>query len=194
MHPISSNPGYKSLMAAYGEILNQPEIRQAIAPDHIVKTPFRVAKALYELLEGYRQDPVEILKTGFAKGTYNQMITVGNIKFTSLCAHHMLPFTGRVHFAYIPNKTVVGLSKIPRMIEAFSRRLQVQEDLSEQIVECFQKTVKPKGCAVYIVASHMCAGIRGVKKEGMDMKTTALRGVFLKDKAAHEEFLLGLKQ
>ena len=179
-------------MVAYGEILNQPEIRQATSPDHLIRTPFRVAKALYELLEGYRVNPAEILKTGFAKGTYNQMITVGDVKFTSLCAHHMLPFAGRAYFAYIPKKTVVGLSKIPRMIEAFARRLQVQEDLSEQIVDCFQKTVQPRGCAVLLDANHMCAGIRGVKKEGMYMRTTALRGVFLNDAAAHEEFLMSI--
>lgn len=192
MHPVYQNDAYKKLIAAYGEVLKQPEIAQAIAKDHLEKTPFRVAKALYELLEGYRQDPAEILKTGFSKGTYNQMVTVYDIDFTSLCAHHMLPFKGKAHFAYIPNKMVVGLSKIPRMVEALARRLQVQESLSEEIVEVFQKEVKPKGCAVLIEASHMCAGIRGVKKEGMGMRTVALRGIFLKDKAAHEEFLMTL--
>ena len=184
---------FSFLESAYASLLQLPEIRKALAKDHIEKTPARVVKALRELIEGYYQDPVVILKTGFSKGTYNEMITVSNIKFTSLCAHHMLAFTGQVHFAYIPDKTIVGLSKIPRMVEAFSRRLQVQENLSEDIVDCFQSTVQPKGCAVRIEASHQCACVRGVKKEGMVMKTTALRGIFERDESAKHEFLASIR-
>ncbi len=120
------------------------------------------------------------------------MITVGDIGFTSLCAHHMLPFIGKCYFAYIPNKYIVGLSKIPRMIDILAHRLQVQETLSEEIVDCFQKTVKPRGCAIVIEASHMCMSIRGVKKEGAYMRTTALRGIFSKDESAKAEFLSGI--
>lgn len=174
------------------EILHLPEIRKALGKDHIEKTPYRVMKALGEMLCGYYQDPVEILKTGFGKGTYDEMITVGNIGFHSLCAHHLLSFTGKVHFAYIPNETIVGLSKIPRMVEALSRRLQVQEELSEQIVDCFQNTVKPRGCAVLIEGIHLCCGARGVRKEGVVMRTTSLRGIFKKDESAKAEFLAGV--
>ncbi|HXQ34132.1 MAG TPA: GTP cyclohydrolase I, partial [Anaerolineales bacterium] len=108
------------------------------------------------------------------------------------CAHHMLPFIGKCHFAYIPDKHIVGLSKIPRMIDILAHRLQVQETLSEEIVDCFQQTVKPRGCAVVIEASHMCMSIRGVKKEGAYMRTTALRGIFSRDESAKAEFLSGI--
>lgn len=191
---IPPAPAYHNLVNAYREFLNQPEIAQALEEDHIKNTPFRVVKALTEMLNGYKQDPVEILKTSFSKGKYNEMITVGDIGFTSLCAHHMLPFIGKAYFAYIPNKHVVGLSKIPRIIEAFSRRLQFQEQLSDQIVDCFQKTVRPRGCAVLLQATHMCMSIRGVKKEGAWMRTTSLRGIFQTDPSAKAEFLASVNR
>ena len=154
----------------------------------------RVVKAFRELISGYEIDPIQVLRTSFKKGHYNEMIIVRGIEFTSLCAHHILPFYGRVHFAYIPRHTVVGLSKIPRIVDAFARRLQVQEALSEEIVDCFQKVVKPKGCAVCIEAHHMCMSIRGVRKERADMVTTSLRGIFEKDQSAKSEFLSSIKR
>lgn len=184
---------YQNLLSAYREYLSLPEIAQAIGKDHVQKTPMRVIKALAELLEGYTKDPKNLLETSFQSGKYNQMITVANVNFTSLCAHHMLPFSGQMHFAYIPKGRIVGLSKIPRIMEAFSRRLQVQEHLGEEIVDCFQKVIKPRGCAIMIEAHHLCASIRGVKKEALVMKTTALRGIFTTDVSAKAEFLQGIK-
>jgi GTP cyclohydrolase IA len=182
------------LTEAYRYVLELPSIAKAIGPDHIKKTPLRVVKALQELLSGYQVDVAETLTTSFEIGKYNQMITVQDIKFTSLCAHHMLPFFGRMHFAYIPDGKIVGLSKIPRMIDALSRRLQVQETLGEEIVTTFQNIVKPKGCALMIESTHMCMSIRGVRKEGALMRTTALRGIFEKDASAKAEFLSGVNR
>lgn len=184
---------FKKLLIAYSDLVHLPEISQAIGRDHVRKTPLRVIKALSELLSGYRIDPKEILVTSFTSGKYNEMITVKDIGFSSLCAHHMLPFTGKVHFAYIPAGKIVGLSKIPRLIDALSRRLQVQENLSEEIVNTFQDIVKPRGCAVRIEAHHSCMSLRGVRKEGASMRTTALRGIFTTDDSAKSEFLSSIK-
>jgi GTP cyclohydrolase I len=186
------SPGYFALQMAYKEVLNLPEIRNAIAKDHLEKTPIRAAKALNELLSGYGQNPEEVLQVGFSKKQYDQMVTVGDIKFSSLCSHHILPFIGKAYFAYIPSHHVVGLSKIPRMIEIFSRRLQVQENLTDEIVDCFQKVVKPRGCAVLLQAEHMCLRLRGAKKEESWMRTTAFRGIFNTDPPAKAEFLDGI--
>lgn len=183
---------FHDLMKAYSKILQIPIIAREIKKEHIERTPYRVVKALSELLNGYKADPKVILKTNFNAGQYNEMITVGDVGFVSLCAHHLLPFLGKCYFAYIPNNRIVGLSKIPRLIEAFSHRLQVQETLSEQIVDCFQEVVKPRGCAITIEASHMCMSIRGVRKEGAYMRTTALRGIFQKDESAKAEFLASI--
>lgn len=179
---------YHKLITAYSELLKLPEIAHSLGPDHLKKTPIRVVKALSELLSGYTQNPVKILNTSFNAGKYNEMIIVNDIEFTSLCAHHILPFMGKVHFAYIPRKNIVGLSKIPRLVEAFSRRLQLQENLAVQLVDTFQKVVKPLGCAVVIEAHHLCMSIRGVRKERASMRTNALRGIFLRDPAAKAEF------
>ena len=180
------------LQIAYATLLQLPSIKRSIAKDHLYKTPGRCTKALHELLDGYDVDPAQILTTSFTAGKYDEMITVGDIRFTSLCAHHILPFFGRVYFAYIPKRRIVGLSKIPRIIEVFSHRLQVQENMTDQIADCFQRTVKPVGCAVLVEAHHMCMSIRGVKKEGY-MRTTALRGIFKRDASAKEEFLRSIK-
>lgn len=183
---------FYDILTAYRKLLHVPVIAHSIDAEHIEKTPFRVVKALSELISGYLVDPASILRTSFKAGNYNEMVTVGDIGFVSLCAHHMLPFTGKCYFAYIPNENVVGLSKIPRLIDAFSRRLQVQENLAEQIVDCFQTVVKPKGCAITIQGTHMCMSIRGVKKEGAYMTTTALRGIFQTDNSAKAEFLASI--
>jgi GTP cyclohydrolase IA len=192
--PFQSWPAFRQLQLSYEEVLKIPAISGSIHEEHLTKTPARVAKALAELLEGYNQDPVKILETSFTSGNYNQMIIVRNIGFVSLCVHHILPFVGRVHFAYIPKDKIVGLSKIPRLVECFSKRLQVQEELSEQIVDAFQKIVGPKGCAISIEGVHSCASIRGVKKEGMIMETNALRGIFETDASAKAEFLASIRK
>lgn len=185
---INTEPFF-SLMKAYSQLLKLPLIADSIDEEHVEKTPYRIVKALSELLSGYSTDPAAILRTNFNSGKYNEMITVGDIGFTSLCAHHMLPFIGKCYFAYIPSNHIVGLSKIPRLIEAYAHRLQVQEALSEQIVDCFQSVVKPRGCAITIQANHLCMSIRGVRKEGAYMRTTALRGIFTTDESAKAEFL-----
>jgi GTP cyclohydrolase IA len=192
-HKLNPWDAFLHIQVAYEELLKTKEIATKIDKEHLEKTPGRVVKALSELLEGYHQDPERILETSFTSGKYNQMIIVSDVKFTSLCVHHILPFAGTVHFAYIPDKRIVGLSKIPRLIECFSRRLQVQEELSEQIVDSFYKIVKPRGCAISIRGTHSCAAIRGVKKEGMYMTTTALRGIFEIDTSAKSEFLSSIK-
>ena len=178
------------LKSAYTAFLAQ---LPGVNKEHIAETPTRIVRQLCELTNGYTADPVAILKTRFSSGNYNQMISVGPVPFASLCSHHVLPFTGFYYFAYIPNKKIVGLSKIPRMFEVFSHRLQVQEDLSEQVVDCFQRIVKPKGCAVLVEAQHMCMSLRGVKKSGF-MRTTALRGIFLTDESAKAEFLASVRK
>ena len=157
---------------------------------HTKDTPIRVARAYEELMSGVGQDPAAVLSASFEESHYNQMITVGDIDFVSLCSHHLLPFHGVAHFAYIPDGKVVGLSKIPRMIEILARRPQIQERLTQEIVDVFNETVSPVGCGVMVEAWHACMGIRGVRKPKAMMRTTALTGFFLERAAVKEEFLL----
>lgn len=157
---------------------------------HVRGTPMRVAQAFAELFSGVGQDPAAVLTTCFEENHYDQMITVCNIDFVSICAHHLLPFHGQAHFAYLPDKQIVGLSKIPRMVEILARRPQIQERLTQQLATVFQETVKPRGCAIMVEAWHACVGVRGVRKPGVSMRTTALTGLFLSNPAAKEEFLL----
>lgn len=160
--------------------------------EHLKDTPKRFVRGFSELISGVHQDPEAVLKTGFEENHYNQMVAVEQIDFVSVCAHHLLPFHGVVHFAYLPNKKVVGLSKIPRMVEILSRRPQIQEQLTQQIVDTFQKVVQPKGCGCMIEAWHACVGIRGVRKPNTRMRTTALAGLFLTKPSVKEEFLMGV--
>ena len=154
--------------------------------DGLLKTPERAAKAMQFLTQGYDQDPVEILKSAMFKESYNEMVIVKDIELYSLCEHHILPFFGKVHVAYIPNGQIVGLSKLPRIIDVFARRLQVQERLTEQVLDCINDTLKPLGVAVVIEASHMCMMMRGVQKQNSITTTSGFRGQFEKIETRNE--------
>ena len=155
----------------------------------LLKTPERVAKALQFLTHGYDLDPAEILRGALFHEEYSEMLIVKDIDVYSLCEHHMLPFFGKAHIAYIPNGTIVGLSKIPRVVDAFSRRLQVQERLTIEIRDCIQATLNPLGVAVVIECSHMCMQMRGVQKQNSVTTSSAFTGAFLKNEATRKEFI-----
>ncbi len=146
----------------------------------LIKTPERAAKAMLFMTQGYEQDAVEILKSAMFKECYDDMVVIKDIELYSLCEHHMLPFYGKAHIAYIPDGQIVGLSKIPRVVDVFARRLQVQERLTHDILECINNTLKPKGVAVVIEASHMCMMMRGVQKQNSVTTTSGFRGQFEK--------------
>ncbi|MFW5707157.1 MAG: GTP cyclohydrolase I FolE [Bacteroidota bacterium] len=158
------------------------------------KTPERVAKAMQFLTHGYDLDPAEILRSAMFREEYRQMVVVKDIEIYSMCEHHMLPFIGKAHVAYIPNGHIVGLSKIPRVVDAFARRLQVQERLTTQIKDCIQETLKPLGVAVVIEAHHMCMMMRGIQKQNSVTTTSDFTGAFLTEKTRAEFIhLLGSK-
>ncbi len=158
------------------------------------KTPERVAKALQYLTHGYDLDPAAILRSAMFKEDYRQMVIVKDIEIYSMCEHHMLPFIGKAHVAYIPNGYIVGLSKLPRVVDAFARRLQVQERLTTQIRDCLQDTLKPMGVAVVIEAHHMCMMMRGIQKQNSVTTTSDFTGAFLTEKTRAEFIhLLGSK-
>ncbi len=157
--------------------------------DGLRNTPERVARAYDELLIGYKVDPVALLNNALFDVEYNQMVMVTNIEFYSICEHHLLPITGKVHVAYIPDGKVVGLSKIPRVVDAFARRLQVQERMTHQIAELLNDLIRPQGVAVVVEAMHMCVMMRGVKKANAEMRTSALMGIFLDDPKTRSEFM-----
>ena len=153
------------------------------------KTPERVAKALQYLTHGYDLDPKKILESALFHEEYSEMVIVKDIEVYSLCEHHMLPFFGKAHVAYIPDGTIVGLSKIPRVVDAFSRRLQVQERLTIEIRDCIQETLNPKGVAVVIECSHMCMQMRGVQKQNSVTTSSAFTGIFLNSDSTRKEFI-----
>ena len=152
----------------------------------LVKTPERVAKALQFLTHGYALDPAEILRSAMFSEDYDQMVIVKDIEVYSLCEHHMLPFFGKAHIAYIPNGRIVGLSKVPRVVDAFARRLQVQERLTVQIRDCIEQTLKPAGVAVVLEAQHMCMVMRGIQKQHSVATTSAFTGEFQHEKTRAE--------
>ena len=154
----------------------------------LVKTPERAANAMKFLTSGYSMNPKEILEVAMFKEDYKEMVIIKDIELYSLCEHHMLPFFGKAHIAYIPNGHIVGLSKIPRVVDVFARRLQVQERLTEQILDCINDTLKPQGVAVVIEASHMCMMMRGVQKQNSTTTTSGFRGA-LKESNTRNEFL-----
>ena len=156
--------------------------------DGLLKTPERASKAMKFLTEGYEKDPKQILQSAMFEEEYNEMVIVKDIELYSLCEHHMLPFFGKAHIAYIPKGKIVGLSKIPRVVDVFSRRLQVQERLTEQILDCINDTLQPDGVAVVIEASHMCMMMRGVQKQNSTTTTSGFRGSF-KNADTRNEFL-----
>ena len=155
----------------------------------LLKTPMRVAKAMEFLTQGYHQNPEEIIESAIFTENHNQMVLVKDIEVYSLCEHHMLPFFGKSHIAYIPDGYIVGLSKIPRIVDVFSRRLQVQERLTDEIKDCLQKSLNPKGVATVIEAQHLCMQMRGVQKQHSLTSTSAFSGIFLKDEKTRAEFM-----
>jgi GTP cyclohydrolase I len=155
----------------------------------LLKTPERVAKALSFLTRGYEQDPEELLRSAMFREEYRQMVIVKDIDIYSMCEHHMLPFFGKAHVAYIPDGTITGLSKIARVVETYAARLQVQERLTTQIRNCIQDNLKPLGVAVVIEAQHMCMQIRGVQKQNSVTTTSAFTGCFLSNLNTREEFI-----
>lgn len=177
-NPIEQNN--EALLAAMGQNVKQmlEMIGEDPSREGLVKTPERVAKSMQFLMQGYQQDPAAILRSAMFREEYNQMVIVKDIDFYSLCEHHMLPFFGKAHVAYIPNDYIVGLSKIPRVVEAFARRLQVQERLTTQIRECIQQTLNPQGVMVVIEARHLCMQMRGVESQNAITTTSDFSGVF----------------
>lgn len=159
----------------------------------LLDTPKRVVKSWGEIFGGYKMDGVKVLGTTFEKDTYDQMVVCKDIEMYSTCEHHMIPFFGKVHIAYIPGKKVVGLSKLARLVEVFSRRLQIQEKLTEQIANTLQDALKPKGVMVIVEAKHMCMCSRGVSKQNSLMVTSAIKGRFKKD-SVRQEFMGLLKK
>lgn len=163
------------------------------AREGLVKTPERVAKAMQFLMQGYEQDPHQIILSARFKEDYKQMVIVKDIELHSMCEHHMMPFFGKAHVAYIPNGHITGLSKIARVVDAFARRLQVQERLTVQIRDCVQQALEPMGVAVVIEATHMCMQMRGVQKQNAVTTTSAFTGVFLSQARTREEFMQLIK-
>lgn len=170
----------------YREIIGL--IGEDVDREGLVKTPHRVAKAMQFMTQGYNMDPKDILKSAMFKEDYKQMVIVKDIEIYSLCEHHLLPFIGKAHVAYIPNGQITGLSKIARVVEAYARRFQVQERLTTQIKECIQETLNPLGVAVVIEAQHMCMILRGVQKQHSVTTTSDFSGAFEK-LATREEFI-----
>jgi len=170
---------YKNILTDVGENSER---------EGLLKTPVRAAKAMQFLTQGYDLDPAEILRSAMFKEDYSQMVIVKDIEVYSLCEHHLLPFFGKAHIAYIPNGHIVGLSKLPRVVDAFARRLQVQERLTNEIRDCIQDTLNPLGVAVVIECSHLCMQMRGVQKQNSATTTSAFSGEFLKD-VTRKEFI-----
>lgn len=171
---------YKAILALLGEDTSR---------EGLLKTPERISKAMAFFTQGYSMDPKEILLSAKFVEEYKQMVLVKDIELYSLCEHHMLPFYGKAHVAYIPNGYITGLSKVARVVEAYARRLQVQERLTVQIRDCIQEALNPLGVAVVIEASHMCMQMRGVQKQNSATTTSAFTGVFLSQSKTREEFM-----
>jgi GTP cyclohydrolase I len=180
--------------------MDSPAIREAVsailaavgenpAREGLLGTPDRVSRMYTELLSGYTTDPVALVNDALFTSEINEMVVVRDIEFASLCEHHMLPFIGHAHVAYIPTDKIIGLSKIPRVVEMFARRLQIQENLTHQIADFIKDVLKPQGVAVVIDALHMCSSIRGVKKSQARMVTSAMLGVFKRDPRTRGEFM-----
>ena len=173
----SMSKNYKTIIENLGEDVNR---------EGLLKTPERVAKAMQYLTHGYDLNPLEILKSALFTEDHQQMIVVKDIEIYSMCEHHMLPFFGKAHVAYIPNGKIVGLSKIPRIVDAFARRMQVQERLTDEIKNCIQEALSPLGVAVVIEAQHMCMQMRGIQKQNSFTTTSSFTGAFERDKTRKE--------
>lgn len=176
----------ESLSNLYKNIIT--DLGEDVKREGLEKTPERVAKAMQFLTHGYDLDPAEIIKSAMFTEDHNQMVIVKDIEVYSMCEHHMLPFFGKAHIAYIPNGKIVGLSKIPRIVDAFARRMQVQERLTDQIKDCLNNTLNPLGVAVVIEAQHMCMQMRGIQKQNSFTTTSSFEGAFEKD-STRKEFI-----
>ncbi len=175
-----------TIATSYAEIIDQ--LGEDPQREGLLKTPERAAKAMQFLMQGYKQDPAEILKSALFNEEYSELVLVKDIEVYSMCEHHILPFFGKAHIAYIPNGQIVGLSKIPRLVDVFARRLQVQERLTLQIRDCLEEVLQPRGVAVVIEAQHMCMQMRGVQKQNSMTTTSAFTGEFLKEERTRQEF------
>jgi GTP cyclohydrolase IA len=182
--------------ASYEELVREMLVRLGEDPERegLVATPRRVQKAMKFLTKGYTEDPEGLLKGALFTVSYDEMVIVKDVEMFSLCEHHMLPFFGKVHVAYIPSGRVIGLSKIPRLIELFSRRLQIQERLTTQIAETIQKVIEPQGVGVVIEARHLCMMMRGVEKQHSAAVTSSMLGVFRSSEETRSEFLSLIRQ
>lgn len=180
---VENNREFEQTITKMLELIGEDPTREGL-----LKTPSRVAKALQFLTEGYHQDPKEILNKALFTSSNDEMVVVRDIEFYSMCEHHMLPIIGRAHVAYIPDGRVVGLSKIPRIVNVFARRLQIQEQMTEQIADAILETINPKGVAVVLHARHMCMEMRGVQKINSTTVSSALRGLFKSDHRTRSEF------
>lgn len=173
-------PLIRNLLVSVGEDPNREGLQ---------RTPERVARMYEELLAGYHTDPAALINEAIFEADYDDVVIVRDIDFFSLCEHHLLPFYGQAHVAYVPDGKILGLSKVPRTVEMFARRLQVQEHLTQQIAEFLEITLQPKGVAVVVEAAHMCARMRGIKNHSTRMVTRAMRGIFKTDRQARQELL-----
>jgi GTP cyclohydrolase I len=184
--------------------VNQPQLEESVREilanigenperEGLLNTPNRVARMYDELTAGYHIDPVKLVNGAVFNVDYDELVLVKDIDFYSMCEHHMLPFYGKAHVAYIPNGKVIGLSKIPRIVEMFARRLQIQEQMTSQIAQFLQETLEPQGVAVVVEGAHMCAMMRGVKKENTKMTTSKMTGVFKDNPKTRDEFIQLLK-
>jgi len=194
MKQAVENPTLTS--SSFEELVREMLVRLGEDPERegLLRTPERVQKAFKFLTRGYNEDPEALLKNALFTVTYDEMVIVKDVEVFSLCEHHMLPFFGKVHVAYIPNGKVIGLSKIPRLIEIFSRRLQIQERLTTQIAETIQKVVQPQGVGVVIEARHLCMMMRGVEKQHSAAVTSSMLGCFRDEQETRTEFLSLIRQ
>jgi len=177
--------------ASFEDLVREMIVRLGEDParEGLVRTPNRVHRAFEHLTKGYKEDAEAMLRKALFTVTYDEMVIVKDVEMFSLCEHHILPFFGKVHVAYIPNGKVIGLSKIPRLIEIFSRRLQIQERLTTQIAETIQKAIEPQGVGVVIEARHLCMAMRGVEKQRTETITSAMLGAFRENQQTRQEFL-----
>ena len=180
LETISTQDLYRELLLRMGEDPNR---------DGLLKTPERIEKSMAFLTQGYTQDVTEVLHDALFDVDYDEMVIVKDVEFYSMCEHHMLPFYGRAHIAYVPNGKVIGLSKIPRLVDVFARRLQVQERLTRQVAEAITEAIRPQGVAVIMEAEHMCMMMRGVEKQQSSTVTSAMLGVFKSQLQTRNEFL-----
>jgi GTP cyclohydrolase I len=194
MKPITEAATLTS--ATFEDLVREILVRLGEDPERegLLRTPARVHKALEFLTRGYNEDPEAMLKNALFTVSYDEMVIVKDVEVFSLCEHHMLPFFGKVHVAYIPNGKVIGLSKIPRLIEIFSRRLQIQERLTTQIAETIQKVIQPQGVGVVIEARHLCMMMRGVEKQHSQAVTSSMLGCFREEQETRTEFLSLIRQ